>query len=270
MLLALIGCTAVPIGGSPGDPVDGSPEPPTPPIFGEGDPELPPPDFTNGVLSAKDQIYSFASEPVLCSFNIDDKNELTAEDIDLGVARAHYDKAVLHIYAHSVPTTVALARVEQVLAAATKYAVPFVTYREIVEGEAGGAGIAFSFDDRDVAGWNALRALFAQHGARITFFVTRFHTLKQAELEIVRALEADGHDIEYHATNHRNARDFVATSGGEAYISEDIIPDLENMQEAGFNPVSFGYPFGARTAETDALLGEYFPLLRASSFNCPR
>ncbi|MGE3455077.1 MAG: polysaccharide deacetylase family protein [Kofleriaceae bacterium] len=266
-MIALTNCSATPTIGSPPDPGDDETEPP---IFGDIDPELPPPDFSNGVLSAKHQIYSYASEPVLCSFNIDDKNELAPDDIELGVARAYYDAAVLHIYAHSVPTTVARARIEAVLAAATMYGVPFVTYREIAEGDAEHAGVALSFDDRDIAGWNALRPLFTQHGARVTFFLTRFHTLKANELAIVRALEADGHDIEYHATNHLNARDVVAEDGDDAYLAQDILPDLEQMRAAGFDPISFAYPFGARTGTTDELLRGYFPLLRASSFNCPR
>jgi hypothetical protein len=41
------------------------------------------------------------------------------------------------------------------------------------------------------------------------------------------------------------------------------------MREAGFDPITFAYPFGARTAELDEALLQHFRLLRAIRYTCP-
>lgn len=222
-------------------------------------------------LSEMDNIYSKGTgRAVVCGMSVDNKNLISADSIAAGLDRAQVDGAVIHLYTHRPAGTVDESTIELVLAGAADRDLRFVTYRDLVDGiGAGRAGLAFSFDDRDLAGWHPLRPLFDRYGARVTFFISEFSTLGEDELRMLRDLGGDGHAIEYHSTHHLNAEEFAAQNGVDRYIAEDILPDLQRMRDAGFDPTSFSYPFGARTAATDAALLEHFRLLRAIHYTCP-
>ncbi len=220
-------------------------------------------------VSEMDNIYSRgADRQVLCGLSVDNKNLVSNDSIAAGLDRAQVDGTVLHLYTHRPAGTVDESTIELVLAGAADRDLGFVTYRDLVDGTAA-AGLAFSFDDRDLVGWHALRPLFERYGARVTFFISAFSTLLEDELRMLRDLAADGHAIEYHSTHHLNAEEVSAAKGVDGYVAEDILPDLQRMREAGFDPTSFAYPFGARTSATDAALLQHFRLLRAIRFTCP-
>jgi peptidoglycan/xylan/chitin deacetylase (PgdA/CDA1 family) len=220
-------------------------------------------------LSEMDSIYSRgADHSVLCGMNVDNKNLISNEAIEAGLERARIDGTVLHLYTHRPAGTVDESTIELVLAGAADRDLGFVTYRELADGTKD-AGLAFSFDDRDLRGWHALRPLFDRYGAKVTFFISQFFALEEEEIGMMRELAGDGHAIEYHSTNHLNAEEHSAANGVEGYIAEDILPDLQRMREAGFDPTSFAYPYGARTHATDAAVLHHFRLLRAISYTCP-
>lgn len=122
-------------------------------------------------------------------------------------------------------------------------------------------GIALSFDDDFVDQWFAQRELFARYDARVTFFVTRFAQLEEGELERLRTLEADGHEIGCHGVSHLDARE---AESAERYVREEVEPALAAMAAQGFTPASFAYPWGGRSAELDWLLARRFPVVRGS------
>jgi hypothetical protein len=220
-------------------------------------------------VSEMDNIYSKgADHAVLCGLSVDNKNVVSTDAIAAGLDRAQVDRTVLHLYTHRPAGTVDESTIELVLAGAADRDMDFVTYRDLVDGTKS-EGLAFSFDDRDLAGWHALRPLFERYGAKVTFFISQYSTLDEEGVRMLRELGADGHAIEYHSTNHFNAEEFSGANGVERYVEEDILPDLQRMREAGFDPTSFAYPFGARTAATDAALLQHFKLLRAIRFTCP-
>jgi peptidoglycan/xylan/chitin deacetylase (PgdA/CDA1 family) len=83
-------------------------------------------------------------------------------------------------------------------------------------------------------------------------------------------LAADGHAIEFHGTEHLDARRYVADHGLDAYLADEIDPGLAAMRADGFDPHVFAYPFGAHTAATDRALLDRFTLLRTVRTTCPR
>jgi hypothetical protein len=220
-------------------------------------------------LSEMDNIYSRgADRAVLCALSVDNKNVISTDAIAAALARAQVDGTVLHLYAHETGETVDESTIELLLAGAADRDLPFVTYRDLVDGT-GTTGLALSFDGHNLANWHSLRPLFDRRGARVTFFISSFWVLTEDELRMLRELARDGHAIEYHSTNHGNAEELVASSGMERYLAEDIFPDLERMREAGFDPTSFAYPYGARTSAIDDALLQHFALLRAIRYTCP-
>ena len=205
---------------------------------------------------------------MVCSFSIDNKSVVGADAIAAGLGRAQADGTVIHLYAHRPGITVDASTIELVLAEAADRGLPFVTYRDLVEG-IGTAGLALSFDGHFAAGWHAMRPMFDRYGAKVTFFISSFYVLTESEVGQLRELEGDGHAIEYHSTNHLDAEEFAASKGIDRYLAEEIFPDLDRMHEAGFTPVSFAYPFGTRTAAIDGALLQHFRLLRAIRYTCP-
>lgn len=223
----------------------------------------------DATIGEMDDIYSHgADHRILCSLSLDAKNLVSDDAISIGLDRAQVDDTVLHLYTHRPNGSVDESTIEQVIAGAADRAMDFVTYRELLDG-AKTHGLALSFDDHDFAGWHDLRPMFDRYGAKVTFFVSAFHTLTDEEVGFARDLAADGHDIEYHSTNHLNAEEYSKANGVDAYIADEILPDLALIRAAGFDPHVFAYPFGARTPATDAALLQVFPLVRAIQYTCP-
>lgn len=221
-------------------------------------------------LSEDDTIYSRGGDGlIVCGANIDDKNSVSVDSIAAGLERARADNSVLHLYAHAPPLTAQLESIETALGGAADRGMRFVKYSELTQADLG-AGLAFSFDDHHLAIWSSMRPMFDRHGAKVTFFISAYHTLTEEERGQLRALADDGHDIQYHSTNHRNAADYAATHGAAAWITDDIAPDLAALRGDGYDPTAFAYPYGARNATTDAAILTVLPLARGSDFSCPR
>ena len=132
-------------------------------------------------------------------------------------------------------------------------------------GQAGEGGVAISFDDRFIAEWYALRPLFNEFGARVTFYITG-DTLSEEETRMLRVLQEEGHEIGFHGTIHGDARQLLRDHGAEGYLSIEIRPGLQYLRSLGFDPVSYAHPGGTSTAATDsALLANGFVTLREVS-----
>ena len=124
------------------------------------------------------------------------------------------------------------------------------------------AGVAISFDDHFIDEWFALRPLFNQYGAKVTFFVTCPDTLTADEVSKLKQLESDGHEIGFHGTVHAKSTELIA-GGPEAYIQTELTPGLAHMAKAGFKPTSYAHPGGNHNDRVDSvLLASGFKILR--------
>jgi len=125
-------------------------------------------------------------------------------------------------------------------------------------------GISLSFDDAYVDSWYAARDLFNQYDAKVTFFVSWWQSLSEEQIEKLRILKSDGHEIASHSLNHLDING-VLTGGGygpksevERYIQEEIDPSIELMTPAGLPPVTFAVPFNAvNPPYTDAIMQKF-------------
>ena len=114
--------------------------------------------------------------------------------------------------------------------------------------------LLLTFDDRNFAGWEAARPVFAKHGAHATFFVSG--DFSQEDVRILKHLALDGHSIGLHGLNHLNADEVVAKRGVERYFAEEIWPQMDRAHKYYVPFKSFAYPNCRRSDETDALLRE--------------
>jgi hypothetical protein len=220
------------------------------------------------VGSADSAFFTFGdARQVHCAIDIDTYARISNTSIATGLDRAHDRGEVLELYNHEPGRTIQWDVVETVLAGAQQRGLAFVTYDDIVKGNApAGGGLAYSFDDAYIGAWLEGRELFARYNARLTFFIAFWDQLSDADKAALHTLAADGHDIEAHSVKHLRGPVYVEQRGLDAYMSEEIGPSIDHLRDDGFDVNVFAYPYGARTGETDRAILERVSLLRSVAF----
>jgi len=109
------------------------------------------------------------------------------------------------------------------------------------------------FDDHSVSHWHGARGILKRHRARAVFYVDGFHLLGEEEIDMLHDLRSDGHVIGCHGKMHRDALSYSKRYGIDKYIDDEVIPAMEEMVEAGFDPTHFAFPY---TKFDDALFAE--------------
>lgn len=208
--------------------------------------------------------YSWDDSRVLCGVGIDDRSGNELDSFIEGMSRALERREVLVVFGHEPGVHHEIDKLEAVLSAANELDLPFITFADLVDPDTPrGPGLALTFDDSAVDEWYGIRDLLASYGARVTFFVTRFHKLSDERLDMLRDLRSDGHAIEAHGVHHLDAPEYVEQNGIQAYVDDELVPSLEIMRELGFDPHSFAYPFGSRTSALDHAVLEHVQLARS-------
>lgn len=212
--------------------------------------------------------FTYDDRQLLCAFAIDDYLVPTDWDrlqarIDDAVANAW----VVNVYAHSPGVTIDPATLERAFSMFDAAGLAYLTYPDLEPGDEPVAGVAFGFDDDGVETWTQIRPLLERHHARVTFFVTRFDTFTDDQKTQLAALAADGHAIESHTLHHLEAHTYPG--GAQAYYDEEVAPEIALLRAGGYTPESFAYPYGSRTAETDAAIGPHVRLMRTTPGSCP-
>ena len=65
--------------------------------------------------------------------------------------------------------------------------------------------------------------------APVLLFIDNYHQLSTDELNMLRVLNRDGHEIASHGLNHLNALEFIDSNSLEAYLVEEINPSINIM-----------------------------------------
>ncbi len=213
--------------------------------------------------------YTWDDRRVVCSDAIDDLTgdapwALVEDELEM----ARDAKRVALFHAHKPGVTISIAGIERVLALVERDHLDYVTYRELVPGPPRG-GIALAFDDNAVEEWLSIRDLLAAHGARVTFFLSRYSLLTDDEHAGIAQLAADGHDLEPHSVLHLHAKAYVRDHGVDGYVADEALPSMQVLHDIGYEPTTYAYPFGEHTAGTDDALLEQVGKLRVSPGECP-
>jgi peptidoglycan-N-acetylglucosamine deacetylase len=125
------------------------------------------------------------------------------------------------------------------------------------------AGIVLSFDDHFIADWYALRPIFKQYGAKVTFYITCRDSLRHNEVAMLKQLQADGHEVAFHGTLHARATNLMDSFGPDKYVEMELSPGMNFMAAAGFRPTSYAHPGGNHDSRVDSVLfANGFTILR--------
>ncbi len=215
--------------------------------------------------------FTYDDRQLQCGLPLDDY--LVPENWDR--LRDHIDTAaregwVLDVYAHAPGVTISLPTLERALAMFDAAGLPYLTFRDLDPAAEPRAGVLFAFDDNGVDSWIGVRSLLLRHGVRATLFVSNFHELDAKQRAALHALEKDGHEIESHTVHHLEAAVYAAEHGAQAYLDDEVLPEIEMLRADGFAPESFAYPYGSRTPETDAAIGPHVRWIRTTPGTCDR
>jgi peptidoglycan/xylan/chitin deacetylase (PgdA/CDA1 family) len=181
---------------------------------------------------------------------------------------AAQEKWVTFFHAHIPGTSVSRGALERFFTLADTYGLDYVRFDELVPGPPH-AGVALCFDDNAPEAWQSVQDILDAHHARVTYFVSRWNNLTDDEHAIIHALNDAGHDVEPHSVNHIHANDYVAQHGLDAYVNDEVLPEMMWLNEAGFPSTSYAYPFGEHSDAIDQALFPYFQRLRVSPGGCP-
>lgn len=215
--------------------------------------------------------YKWDGERVLCGAGIDDRSGNDVDNIREALSRARDRQEVLVLYAHDIAdgkgAAVSPAKLGEILAFANELDLRFVTFAELAASpRAGGGALALTFDDTFVDHWYAARSLFAEHGAKVTFFVARVDLVNEERIAKLHELMADGHAIESHSKRHLDAVLYAEEHGAAAWRDSELVAGLEDLRRLGFSPTTFAYPYGARTSQLDRVALEQVSLVRSLSY----
>ncbi len=126
-------------------------------------------------------------------------------------------------------------------------------------------GIALTFDDRRIDNWFTYLPFLDSAGVKATFYISSYHLLTTKQKERLAVIQNHGHEIAFHTANHYNLQDYVYKYGHsfDELIRYEINDELKLMNNDGFYPTTFAYPYGAHNYFLDTLLINHFKSVRA-------
>ena len=125
------------------------------------------------------------------------------------------------------------------------------------------AGIVLTFDDYNVNDWYDYLPMLDSFGVKATFYISNYNKLNADQKNKLRVIQAHGHEIGFHTLNHPDLTRYIQRWGIKTLVEKEIGEGLRQMNNDGFYPRSFAYPYGSRLPELDIALWGYFKSLRA-------
>jgi len=124
-------------------------------------------------------------------------------------------------------------------------------------------GLALTFDDYNIDNWHTYLNLFDSLGVKATFYISNFNKLTANQKIKLHELQNHGHEIAFHSTNHVNFLKCVDSTGIEKMMKVEVTHGMWLMNNEGFYPTTFAYPYGRHNDILDKLLLKHFKSVRA-------
>ena len=103
-------------------------------------------------------------------------------------------------------------------------------------------GIALTFDDNYIDNWYNYLPLLDSFGAKVTFYISRYHRLTPAQKNKLSIIQSKGHEIAFHTTHHLHMCQYLQFMTMDDLEQHEIYEDLNRMRNDGFYPKTFAYP----------------------------
>lgn len=137
--------------------------------------------------------------------------------------------------------------------------------KEVPNGTFANGRIVLAFDDASVDNWYQHLDLLDSLHIKATFYISSYHTLNRSQKGRLKEIEARGHEIAYHTTNHHDLVEEVNKHGMARTEANEINADLALMMADGYNITNFAYPYGSHSSQLNTCLLRRFKSVRALS-----
>lgn len=126
-------------------------------------------------------------------------------------------------------------------------------------------GIVLTFDDDRVDNWVTFLPLLDSLGVKATFYICKYNRFTTAQKSKLSLIKSYGHEIAFHSTNHYNMEDYVYKQKHsiDDLMRFEVESGLKLMNQDGYYPTTFAYPYGAHNGLFDKMLMRYFKSVRA-------
>ena len=207
---------------------------------------------------------------VLCPQKLDDDREpLKWDQIEKRIADAAELDWVYGLYAHRPGVSISNETLERALDLVDAAGLPYLRYQDLDPTAEPAPGVMISFDDDYIEEWASIRDILDRHGAKATFFVTRYAAFTESERAELHRFADEGHGVEAHGMVHLDATVYAAEHGIQAYLDDEVLPSIEILRNDGFDTQSFAYPFGAHDDALDEAIHPYVRYVRTIGSRCP-
>lgn len=102
--------------------------------------------------------------------------------------------------------------------------------------------VSLTFDGAYIDHWRRTRGLFAAYQARATFFVTAPDALSSDDILALQALAEDGHEVGLQGAADKPFERYLEQKTPRDYLKEEIAPQVQTLQDHGFNVRCFAFP----------------------------
>ncbi|MDQ6757609.1 MAG: polysaccharide deacetylase family protein [Bacteroidota bacterium] len=124
-------------------------------------------------------------------------------------------------------------------------------------------GMALTFDDYSIDNWHKYMHLLDSLNVKATFYISNYNKLNHEQKKKLHELQNHGHEIAFHSTNHVNFLKYANENKCDKLLQEEVLDGLKLMNNDGFFPTTFAYPYGQHNEILDKLLLKYFKSVRA-------
>ncbi len=124
-----------------------------------------------------------------------------------------------------------------------------------------GPGIMLSTDVQPHH-WFRMRDFLKDNNIKITFYINGYQELTDSQIQQMRILVGDGHEMAHHTKTHPNIITYLKQNTLAEYLKTEIVEISDLMKKDGFDPVTFAYPDGEYTTESDQELLKLFYSVR--------
>jgi len=123
-------------------------------------------------------------------------------------------------------------------------------------------GLALTFDDNYIDNWYSYLNMLDSFGAKATFYISSYQALTSIQKQKLKVIEQRGHEIAFHTTHHLNLPKYLTTHTLKETLDKEIYAGLHAMNNDGFYPRNFAYPYGRHTVALDSALLKIFSSVR--------